>query len=308
MNAVEIDPLLVRYGRWVTAMGRRPALLLAAPSMLLFGVFFVAPLAWMLRLSTYEAGGRGQSRFYETGTFTLAHYREIFTDPYFLKLAWVTLQVGCIVAAVTMALAVPFAIYVYKASGLLKRALLFTVIGPKLTNLLVLMYGVVLLLGDSGYINQVLMNIGLLGAPIPLFANLPAIVFGEVLIVLPYPVLMLVAAMEAVDPALEEAACSLGAGPVRAFFESVGRLVLPALVSSTLVTLIWGFGAFIAPTVLGSPDYYTIAIEVYTETLEKINWPLGSALATIYVAFVTGVVACGLGLQQATEPTLARVE
>ena len=292
---------LARAGRVVVQVGRSPALLLAAPSFLLFAVFFLAPLAWMVRLGTYEAGGKGQSRFYQTGTFTLKHFHEIATDPYFLKLAWVTLQVGVIITVVTMAVALPFAVYVYRSRGLYKRFLLLSVILPKLTNLLVLMYGVLLLLGDTGFINAILLGTGLIGQPLPLFANLPALVFGEVLIVLPYPVLMLVAAMESMDPSLEEAAQSLGAGPLRAFHETVIKLMVPALMASTLVTLIWGFGAFVAPTILGSPDYYTIAIEVYQQTLENVNWPLGAALATAYVAAVAVMVAGGLVIQRRAE-------
>lgn len=294
-------PWLAELGRLVVVAGRKPALWLAAPSALLFTIFFVAPLGWMLRLSTYEAGGKGQSRFYETGTFTLAHFREIATDPYFLKLGWVTVQVGVIITLFTMAVALPFAVYVYRARGIYKRFLLMAVILPKLTNLLVLMYGVLLLLGDTGFINEVLMGAHIVDQPLPLFANLPALVFGEVLIVLPYPVLMLVAAMESMDPLLEEAAQSLGAHPVRAFYEAVLKLMVPALMTSTLVTLIWGFGAFVAPTILGSPDYYTVAIEVYTQTLENVKWPLGAALATVYVAFITLMVAAGLLIQRHAE-------
>ena len=292
---------LARLGRVVVRAGRSPALWLAAPSTLLFMVFFVAPLGWMLRLSTYEAGGKGQSRFYETGTFTLAHFREILTDPYFAKLGWITVQVGVIITLVTMAVALPFAIYVYRSRGIYKRLLLLAVILPKLTNLLVLMYGVLLLLGDTGYINELLLGMHVIQQPLPLFANLAALVFGEVLIVLPYPVLMLVAAMESMDSSLEEAAQSLGAGPMRAFYETVIKLMVPALMTSTLVTLIWGFGAFVAPTILGSPDYYTIAIEVYTETLENVKWPLGAALATVYVALITVMVAGGLLIQRNAE-------
>lgn len=294
-------PWLARLGRLVVAAGRSPALWLAAPSAFLFLVFFVAPLGWMVRLSTYEAGGKGQSRFYETGTFTLAHFKEILTDPYFAKLGWITVQVGVIITLVTMAVALPFAIYIYRSRGFYKRFLLMAVILPKLTNLLVLMYGVLLLLGDTGYINEVLLAAHIVDKPIPLFANLPALVFGEVLIVLPYPVLMLVAAMESMDPSLEEAAQSLGAGPMRAFYETVIKLMVPALTTSTLVTLIWGFGAFVAPTILGSPDYYTVAIEVYTETLENVKWPLGAALATVYVAFITVMVAAAMSIQRRAE-------
>jgi ABC-type spermidine/putrescine transport system permease subunit I len=192
---------------------------------------------------------------------------------------------------------VPFAIYIHRARGLYKRALVMAVILPKLTNLLVLMYGVLLLLGDTGYINQVLLALHVIGEPLPLFANLAALVFGEVLIVLPYPILMLVAALEAVDPALEEAARSLGADALRAYWEGVLKLVVPALVTSALVTFIWGLGAFIAPTILGTPDWYTIAVEVYSETLDKLNWPLGAALATTYVAFVGAIVGVVLFTQ-----------
>lgn len=292
---------LPRLGHLVVAAGRRPALWLAAPSALLFVVFFLAPFGWMLRLSTYEAGGKGQSRFYETGTFTLAHYREILTDPFFLKLGWVTVQIGAIITLVTMAVALPFAIYIHRSRGLYKRLLLMAVILPKLTNLLVLMYGVLLLLGDTGFINAILLAAHVIESPLPLFANLPALVFGEVLIVLPYPVLMLVAAMASMDPSLEEAARSLGAGPVRALYETVIKLIVPALITSTLVTLIWGFGAFVAPTILGSPDYYTVAIEVYAQTLEHVQWPLGAALATLYVAAVALMVAAALSLKRSTE-------
>ena len=286
-----------RIGNFITKTGTNPAFLLAAPSVLLFMAFFLAPLAWMVRLSTYEAGGKGQSRFYEVGTFTLKHFAEVLGDPFFLKLGWVTLQLGLIITVITMAIAVPFAIYIHRARGLYTRALVMAVILPKLTNLLVLMYGVLLLLGDTGYINQVLLALRVVGEPLPLFANLAALVFGEVLIVLPYPILMLVAALEAVDPALEEAARSLGGNPLRAYYEAVLKLVVPALVTSTLVTFIWGLGAFIAPTILGTPDWYTVAVEVYSETLDKLNWPLGAALATTYVAFVAAIVGIVLFTQ-----------
>jgi hypothetical protein len=162
-----MNGLLARFGRVVLDAGRRPAFLLAAPSVALFMVFFLAPLAWMLRLSTYEAGGKGQSRFYELGTFTLSHFAEIFRDPFFLKLGWITLQLGLMITVITMALAIPFSIYVHRSRGAWKRALILAVILPKLTNLLVLMYGVLLLLGDTGYINKVLLALRVVEQPLP---------------------------------------------------------------------------------------------------------------------------------------------
>ena len=148
------------------------------------------------------------------------------------------------------------------------------------------------MLSDAGPLNRFLLLSVLVEQPLPMFANLFAVVIGETLIITPYPVLILASALHGVDRQLEEAARGLGANCWRAFYEVPFKLTLPSALLAALVTLIWALGAFIAPVVLGNPELYPAGVEVYTATFEDVNWPLGAALAT---ANLLGVLALALG-------------
>lgn len=290
---------LQSLGSRIQRAATSPKWWLAFPAMFLFVVFFLAPLAWMVRLAFYEAGTTGQ--FYQEGTATLTHFGQIFGDRYFLEVVGVTFRIGGLTVLITMPLAWLLSVYIHRATGVRRLALLAAVILPKLTNLLVVMYGVILLLGRQGFVNEGLAALRLIDTPLPLFANIYAVMLGQVMIVLPYPVLMLVAAMESVDPVLEDAARSLGASPKRAYFETVFKLVLPTSLVASLVTLIWGLGAFVAPMVLGGPSLYTLTIEIYRQTLQHFRWPLGAALGVVSWIAISALIVGFLYLQRRTE-------
>jgi ABC-type spermidine/putrescine transport system permease subunit I len=277
------------------------AFLLLAPSLLALAAFFVLPMLWLVRLSLLDRVG--SAGFYVDDSFTLRHYAAIMSDPYFHNLAAITLKLGLIVTLTAMTLAYPLAIYLYRASPVLKTGVLLAVLLPKFTNLLVVMYGVLVLLSNSGPINRLLIWTGLVQQPMSMFANLFAVVVGETLVITPYPVLILASALHGVDRQLEEAARGLGASRWRAFYEVPFKLTLPSAVLAALVTLIWALGAFTAPVVLGNPELYPLGVEVYTTTFEDANWPLGAALASVNLLAVLGLAGGALALHRALEPT-----
>ena len=276
------------------------AFLLLAPSLLVLAAFFVVPMLWLVRLSLLDRVGSGG--FYVDDSFTLRHYAAIFSDPYFHNLAAVTLKLGLIVTLAAMMVAYPLAIYLYWASPALKTGVLLAVLLPKFTNLLVVMYGVLVLLSNSGPINRLLVWTGLVQQPLPMFANLFAVVVGETLIITPYPVLILASALHGVDRHLEEAARGLGASRWRAFYEAPFKLTLPSALLAALVTFIWALGAFTAPVVLGNPELYPLGVEVYTTTFEDVNWPLGAALASVNLLAVLVMAGAALAVHRALEP------
>lgn len=273
--------------------------LLLAPSLLTLAAFFVLPMLWLVRLSLFERTSAGG--FYVADSFTLRHYAAILTDPYFHNLAGATLRLGLIVTLAAMALAYPLAVYLYRAGPALKTGVLLAVLLPKLTNLLVAMYGVLALLASSGPLNRLLLWTGLVQQPLPMFANLFAVVVGETLIITPYPVLILASALHGVDRQLEDAARGLGAAPWRAFWEVPFKLTLPSALLATLVTLIWALGAFTAPVMLGNPELYPVGVEVFTTTFDDVNWPLGAALATANLLAVLALALGALSVHRALE-------
>lgn len=294
-----------------TPCGRRLRLgdawpwLLLAPSLLSLGLFFAVPLAWLVRVSLYQRAS-GPGGFYLPDTVTLDHYARVLTDPYFHRLTWTTARLGLVVTATALLLAYPLAVYIWRAGPALKAGTLLAVLLPKLTNILVAMYGVLVLLANGGPINRLLLASGAIREPLPMFANLFAVVVGETLIIAPYPILIVANALHGVDPRLVDAARGLGAGPLRAFYEVPFKLTLPSVLLAALISLVWALGAFTAPVVLGTPELYPAGVEVYTQTFEDVNWPLGAALAVLNGACILVLVVAAYVLQRRIERGLGR--
>ncbi len=282
-----------------------PPWLLLSPCLGLLAVFFVLPLAWLVRVSLYQRTS-GAGGFYIADSFTLDHYAAVMTDPYFRGIALATLRLGLVVTATTLLLAYPLAVYLWRAGPTLKRGTLLAILLPKLTNLLVAMYGVLVVLANAGPINSLLLAGGIVREPLAMFANLFAVVVGETLILVPYPVLIIATALHGVDPRLVEAARGMGAGPLRAFYEVPFKLTLPSVLLAALVSLVWALGAFAAPVVLGNPDLYPVAVEVYTTTFEDVNWPLGATLAVLNMAVVTLLAMSTYVVQRRIERSFGR--
>lgn len=276
-----------------------PGWLLAVPAAVFVGMVFVLPFLAVVRVALAGPARPGSRRFFDLAVWSPRTLVEVATDPLFLDVVGVTLRLAVIVTVICLALALPYAAYVDRARGWRKAALLAAVILPKLVNLLVLLYGVVLILGREGFLNRALLATGLLEEPLPLFGNLPAVVFTEVLVVLPYPLLVLIAAFATADRRQEEAARALGAGPVRAYVETVVRPALPAVAGAALISAVWAVGAFVGPLVLGNPPHYTVAVEVYELALQELAWVDAAAWALLGVAgFAAGIAALATGLRR----------
>lgn len=273
--------------------GWRPYLL-AAPAVALLLLFFLAPILQLVRVSLYEGGNRsgfgiGGGGFYKPGTWTVQTYRTLLGETYFREVLTFTVVLGVVVAGITLAIAYPLSLYIHRLPPRAKALALTAVVLPKLANVLVLIYGLELLLGNSGPVNGLLVRLGAVSEPVTLFHNLTGVLIGETYLILPYAVLVLVAALDRIDPSLLPAARGLGAGPLRAFWRVTLPLSAPGIALAALLSLIWALGAFIGPVLLGSPQELTLAVEVQRQTFENINWPRGAATA---VLMLITLIAC----------------
>jgi len=266
-------------------------MVLALPAAAFVLALFVLPFLAVARVSTAGPGQSGSRQFFDLAVFLPSNLGTVATDPLFGSVLGVTARLGLLVALISLAVAVPYAAYIHRARGWRRWGLVAAVALPKLVNVLVLLYGVLLLLGRNGFFNRALAAAGLVDRPLALFGNLPAVVFTEVLVVLPYPILVLAAAFCASDPRLYEAARSLGAGPVRAYVETVIRPSTPAVAGAALISAVWGMGAFVGPLVMGNPPEYTVAVEVYNRALERVAWVDAAGWALLGVVALAGLLA-----------------
>jgi ABC-type spermidine/putrescine transport system permease subunit I len=286
---------------WSERLGPYYKYLLLAPLVIMVVFFFAGPRLWLFRVSLYRsrgtsgfgiggAGGQEGGGYYVEGTWTLENYFKFFSSDYFLSILVFTLQFAATVTVLTMLLAYPMAYYIYKSSPRLKVTLLILVILPKLANILVLIYGLQILLANNGWVNQLLVYLGIVDEPVKLVYTLFSAVVAKVLLIIPYTILVITAALHGLDPTLRNAARGLGAGPVRTFLTVTLPLSLPGTYVALLITIVWSLGAFVSPSLLGNPDLTTLAVEVPKQTFENVNWAMGSAIAFIILGLMSVVV------------------
>jgi ABC-type spermidine/putrescine transport system permease subunit I len=261
------------------------ALVLAAPALTLLLLFFLAPTLLLGRVSLYEGGGQSGfgigGSFYKPGTWSLHAYYDLLLDKYFRSILAFTLMFSLATALATVTIAYPLAFLISRLPGKWKLAAIAVVTLPKLANILVIIYGLKLLMGTNGLVNQFLQAFGFSASPVELLHNLTGTMIAETYLILPYAILLLIVALDRIDPSLALAARGLGAGPWRTFWRITFQLSLPGVALAFFLSLIFAFGAFVSPHLMGSPEELTIAVDVHKQTFENQNWPRGAAEAVI---------------------------
>jgi putrescine transport system permease protein len=146
---------------------------------------------------------------------------------------------------------------------------------------LIRVYAWIAILKDEGLLNHFLISIGLIDAPLGLFATNTAVVIGIVYSYLPFMLLPLYAAIEAQDPALLEAAADLGASPWRAFLRVTLPLSLRGIIAGSLLVFIPAVGEFVIPDLLGGSDTLMIGRTLWNDFFSNRDWPAASAAAIV---------------------------
>jgi ABC-type spermidine/putrescine transport system permease subunit I len=258
-------------------LGRLAAWLMIAPALiLLFGVFLL-PIGWFLVGSLAELG-------------TLAEIWEEAQDVLFsgtvARVLLNTNGIGAIVTLLVLVIGYPVSYALSRARGLAFTAILLCIVLPYFTSTIVRTYAWMVLLGRTGLINQILLGLGLVDAPLELMYNRTGVIIGMTYVLLPYMVLTLYAAMKAVDPRLLQAAEGMGASPATVFLKVFMPLTLHGVIAGVLITFILAIGFFITPALMGGPGDMMIAMLIEREVELTQNWA-SAAMMTIVLLAVT---------------------
>ncbi len=253
--------------------------LLSAPALGLFLSFFLVPLVLLLRVSFYEsAAGEG---LYRPDTWSARAYSDLLGERFGRGIIAFTIALGVGVASLSVLIGYPLALFIHSLPRRAKTLALGIVVLPKLANVFVVLYGANLLLGNAGPVNRVLVGLGATSEPLLLTHNLVGVLIAETYLIIPYAVLVLVLALDRIDPALTAAARGLGASPWTAFRRVTLPLSLPGVVVAGQLCLIWALGAFVGPVLLGGPEQETLAVRVQKEGQEHSDWPRAAATAVL---------------------------
>ena len=269
---------------------RRQRLALVAylgPVTLFYAGFLILPYLSLFELSFF----RYSSAKLYIAEFTLDNYLSVLTDPFYLLLMVRTLGLGLLVTVITMILGYPLALMIVRAPPKTKTFLIAVALSPLLINLVVRTYAWLVLLGDTGMINNWLKAIGLISSPLPIGGNYVSVTIGLVHITLPLMVLSLVAVLENIDRKLPEAAESLGATQWRVMRRVTLPLSLPGIGSGSLLVFCFTISAFVTPALLGGNRVSTVSTMIYQKFTFSANWPIGATLVFILLAMNVAVIA-----------------
>ena len=254
-----------------------PALLLA-PAGAITIVAFLLPMGWLARLSLGRASGG--VLIDEAG---LSNYLRFFTDRFYLGVLWRSVWVASSVAVLALLAAYPISLYLFRSRSRWRPLLAVLTISPLLVSSVVRTFGWMIILGDRGWINGMLLGSGVIATPVHLMNNVWGVLIGLTEILMPTTTLALLSGFARLDATQEEAARSLGARPWRCFVRITLPLTMPGIVVGALVTFVLAISSFVTPSLLGGGRVPLLASTIYEEALETLDWPFAAAVAVVLV-------------------------
>jgi putative spermidine/putrescine transport system permease protein len=253
----------------MTRPDRRAWLLL--PAVLLLLVAFILPVGWLL------------SRAFTQPQLGLQNFQLLWDRPVYLRVVWNTVLISAMATPIVVLLGFPVAHAMANAGPRLRRWLVFLVLIPFWTSLLVRSFATIILLQRQGPVNQMLLGIGLIDAPLPLLYNMFGLLAGAVQVLLPFLIFPLHASMARIEPGYMQAALTLGARPMRAFFRIYLPLTAPGLVTGASLVFIITLGYFVTPALLGGPRELMVAQLIQDQIAQFGNWGVAGALSFVLV-------------------------
>jgi putative spermidine/putrescine transport system permease protein len=270
--------------------GRALSALLLAPSLAILAITFLLPVATLARMSlnTTQPGGA------IVETLTLANYASFLSDEFYWEISGTTLLLAVIVTITALLVAYPIALFLFRWESPWRGPLAVLTISPLLVSGVVRTYGWIVLLGDQGPVNALVLWLRLSASPLKLSNNFLGAVIGLTEILTPYMALALIAGFGRLDRAAEEAAETLGATPWRTFIHVTLPLSLPGILLGSLLCFVLAVSSFVTPRLLGGGRVFTLATEIYEAAMLTLNWPLAATISMLMLAlFGITLVAYG---------------
>lgn len=253
---------------------------MAFPASIVVLIVIVVPIFMLFR---YSFNHFDPSAVMKAG-FSLENYVKFFSDPYYRKVFFTTVGVAALCTVLALVLGFPVAYFLAKTQSRYKSLFIILLVFPLLVGNVVRAAGWMVILGNAGVVNSILVGLGFIQEPVRLLYTPAAVVVGTTAVVLPYFVLSLQSVLEGIDFSIEEAAQNLGAGFYTTFRRVVLPIAAPGVAAGTVLVFILCMNAYATPVLLGGTGLTMMAPALYDQITKGSNWPFGSAIALVLVA------------------------
>lgn len=254
-------------------MKRFAVFLLLCPAIVTIAVFLIA-LVSVLLLSVVD----------KSGNVSLASYVEFFGDSRHVSSLIRSIWIATYVTGICLVVGFPVALVMSRGERRIASVITLALAVQFFSIYVVKMYGWMLVLGNNGIVNRVLLDLGIVSVPVKLMYNELGVAIGLAAAALPLMVFPINAVLQTVSVRYEEAALGLGASRMSALLHIVVPLSMPGVVSGVVLTFVFCFAAYLTPGLLGGGFFKMIGNVIYEQAVGRFNYALAAAAAVITLA------------------------
>lgn len=253
----------------------------AIPIFVWIGLLVGTPLIFVVGISFLSRDNLGNIVF----TFTLENYKRMF-DPVYLKVFLNSFFLATLTGLITLLIGYPVA---YITAGLKsrKRSLAIAlIILPFWISSLLRTYGWIILLGNTGIINNILLSLNIIEKPFVMMYKFSTVLIGTAYMLIPFMIIAIFNSVDKLDKSLLEASYDLGAGKLKTFFKITIPLTIPGIAGGFALVFIPALGLFFISDLLGGGKTMFLGNLINTQITKGRNKPLAAAFSVGMIALV----------------------
>ncbi|MER9146972.1 ABC transporter permease subunit [Mesorhizobium sp. M0871] len=258
----------------------RMAILWSLPAFIILLVVFCVPILQLFLVSIHAP------------KFSFGSYQAFFVQPANVRVLYQTVEISVIATALCVIIGYPTAYLIAIASNRIRIFLTVLILVSYLTSFLARTYAWIVILGDQGLINNLLLDLGLISTPLKLIYTRLAVYIGILHVMLPMMILPLISVMMGIDKSLMAAARSMGARPLTAFWRVFFPLSLPGLRSGSLLVFVICLGFYVTPAALGG--LRDTMLSAFIAAQLKSSTDLAPPAAAAFILLAAAVVLLSL--------------
>ena len=249
------------------------------PGVLFLAVFMLIPLCSLLLTTVFP----------DQGDFSMSAYATVLQSTYFKQVFLRSLKLSILSTILCALLGYPAAYYIAKFAKNKGMLMAFAVF-PMFTSPVIRSFSWMVILGKKGIVNSALVSLGIFAKPQSLLYNEFSMTVGFVQLFLPLMILSLIGVMDHIPDDLSEAAGSLGATKLGAFFHVVFPLSISGLVTGSVLVFTGCMTAYTTPQLLGGTDTRVLATMIYQYAMSLRDWTQASVVAVVMIV-VTMIIS-----------------
>lgn len=224
-----------------------------------------------------------------SAAYELVNYLSAFSDPYYLNVLILSINISATATFLTMACAVPVAYIIARMTSRWAMLFLALVVVAQFVTITIKVLGLIVLFSPDGLINRLFLGLGIIDDTFTILGTLPGVVTGLMYYSLGFAVLLIYSIILTIPRSLEEAAQIHGAGRLNVYRKIILPLATPGIAVCSLMVFNISIGGFASTALIGAGKILTLPVIVQRSVVVNYNYGMGAALAVILLLSVVAI-------------------